>query len=80
MNTIECFTRLRDFVLEIKEYYERSSHLTDGSLVISQQMAALALPELSQSEMSAFIKGLVENGHVTVVKREPLSFTPNFID
>jgi uncharacterized protein YpbB len=80
MNTMERFAKLREFVLEIKEYYDRSAHLADGTLVISQQMASLALPELSAAELSAFIRSLEEHGYVTVVKKEPLSFTPNFID
>jgi hypothetical protein len=77
---MDCFARLREFVLEVKEYYDRSSHLANGGLVISQQMVRLALPELSAAELHALIGNLEAKGEVTVVKRDPLSFIPNFVE
>jgi hypothetical protein len=79
MNYHESLDQLQRFAREVKDYYDRSKHLSSGSIVISHQMAALALPRLSATELHAFICELEKNGYVTVLAKEPLSFTPDFL-
>jgi hypothetical protein len=79
MDYKDSLLQLELFAREVKEYYDRSKHLTQGALLISEQMVSLALPKLSSLELHAFIRLLEKKGDITVVEHKPLKFTPDFL-
>jgi hypothetical protein len=79
MDYKDKLVQLESFAREVKDYYDRSKHLMNGAFLISEQMASLALPQLSAIELHAFIGQLERKGYITVVEKKPLKFTPDFL-
>jgi hypothetical protein len=72
-----CAGQLRSFIAQVVDYYRISNIHRSGPVVFTLKMAAFALPSCSQEQVAECIQEMADDGVVTIVREEPLSFSPN---
>jgi hypothetical protein len=77
MESEACAGQLRSFIEQVVDYYRISNIHRSGPVVFTLKMAAFAMPACSTEQVAECIQDFAANGVVTIVREEPLSFSPN---
>jgi hypothetical protein len=72
-----CAGQLRSFIEQVVDYYRISNIHRSGPVVFTLKMATFAIPACSTEQVAECIQNFAANGVVTIVRDEPLSFSPN---